>query len=104
MEKGQEIYVSSSDRRQKGFYGKVVSIGSKYVTVETKYGKRYRFHSDNHWCVEWGIYHLEESYESYQERIALNEKMRYIEHNPNKLFAILTKEELEDIYNRMKKL
>ena len=99
--KGQNVYVSSSDRRQRGFNATITSIGSKYITATNEYGRKYKFDKELYYCVDWSIYHLEESEESYKERIDQEEKIRFIGKNIYRIGSVLLKSEIDDIYNRL---
>ena len=79
-------------------------MGSKYITVTSKYGRKFKFNKESLYCEEWSIYHLEESVEAYKERNAFEEKQKYIRRNDYRLFKVLSKEEVEDIYERLKAL
>ena len=99
--KGQKVYVSSSDSRQKGFEATITSMGSKYITVTDSYGRKYRFDTKDLYCVDWSIYHLEESEESYKAILVRKEKMRFISKNIYCLDSVLLDCEIDDIYNRL---
>ena len=99
--KGQNVYVSSSDRRTKGYNATITSIGSKYITTTDKYGRKQKFDKERHYCIDWGIYRLEESEESYKARIAREEKIRFIRNNIHRLGSVLLESEIDDIYNRL---
>ena len=99
--KGQKVYVSSSDSRLDGFDATITSVGSKYITATDKYGRRHKFDKDRHYCVDWSIYHLEESIESYNERKLRQHKFLVIRRNEYRLGEILSDSEIDDIYNRI---
>lgn len=99
--KGQSVYVSSSDSRQKGFNATISSIGRKYITATAKYGRKYRFDRENLYCIDWSIYHLEESEESYNERMLRSHKLTTIIRNVYRLGSVLSEDEIDDIYNRI---
>lgn len=99
--KGQNVYVSSSDSRQSGFNATITSIGSKYITATDKWGRKYRFDKERYYCVDWSIYHLEESEAAYKERLVREEKLRTIRRYINMLDCILLDNEIDDIYNRI---
>jgi hypothetical protein len=99
--KGQSVYVSSSDSRQRGFNAVVTSIGSKYITVTDEYTRKYKFYKYNLCCVDWSIYHLEESVDSYERRKLQEHKLWVIRRNENRLGKILLESEIDDIYNRI---
>jgi len=99
--KGQNVYVSSSDSRQSGFNATITSIGSKYITVTDEYGCKRRFDKERLYCVDWSIYHLEESEAAYKERLVREEKFRTIRRYINMLDCILLDNEIDDIYNRI---
>lgn len=100
--KGQNVYVSSSDSRQRGFNATITSIGSKYITATDKYGRKYKFDKERYYCIDWGIYRLEESEESYKARIAQAEKRRFITNNIHRLGSVLSDSEIDDLCNRLK--
>lgn len=99
--KGQLVYVSSSDSRVSGFNAVVTSIGSKYITVTTEYGKKYKFDKECLCCVDWSVYHLEESVDSYKERKLREHKILVIRRNEYRLDTVLLDSEIDDIYNRI---
>jgi hypothetical protein len=99
--KGQKVYVASSDSRQKGFNAVVTSIGSKYITVTDEYTRKYKFYKYNLCCVDWSIYHLEESVDSYERRKLQEHKLFVIRRNEYRLGKILLESEIDDIYNRI---
>lgn len=99
--KGQNVYVSSSDSRQKGFNATITSIGSKYITVTDEYGCKRKFDKERYYCIDWSIYHLEENEESYKEKIVRKEKIRFIRNNIHCLDSVLLDSEIDDIYNRL---
>ncbi len=99
--KGQSVYVSSSDSRQKGFNGTILSIGSKYITVTNNYGRKYRFDREGLYCIDWGVYHLEESEQSYNERMLRYHKLNFIIRNDYRLGSVLSEDEIDEIYNRI---
>lgn len=100
--KGQNVYVSSSDSRQRGFNATITSIGSKYITATDKYGRKYKFDKERYYCIDWGLYRLEESEESYKARIARQEKIRIIRNYVYCLDSVLSDSEIDDLYNRLK--
>lgn len=99
--KGQKVYVSSSDSRQYGFHATITSIGNKYITVTTEYGKKYKFDKERLYCIEWSIYHLEESVDSYEKRKLKEHKLLVIRRNENILGEILSESEIDNIYHRI---
>lgn len=99
--RGQLVYVSSSDSRVKGFNAVVTSIGSKYITVTDNYTRKHKFDKYNLDCVDWSIYHLEESVDSYEERKLRQHKIFVIRRNEYRLDKILSDSEIDDIYNRI---
>lgn len=99
--KGQKVYVSSSDRRQKGYNATITSIGGKYITVTDEYGHKQKFDKERYYCIDWGVYHLEESEEAYKVRIVREEKLRFIRNNIYRLDSVLLDSEIDDIYNRL---
>ena len=104
FEKGQKVYVSSSDSRQNGFDATITSIGSKFISVVVEYGTKHRFSKDTLVCEEWAIYQLEESRESYENRLARDNKLSMIGRNYRLLGKVLSDEELDDIYKRIKNI
>ena len=102
--RGQKVYVSSSDNRQKGFDAVVTSVGRVYITVSDDYGRKYRFDRQTLICDDWSIYQLEESRESYEKRKEKETKISYIIRNENFLSKVLSESEIEDIVERIRKL
>lgn len=99
--KNQNVYVSSSDSRQRGFNATITSIGSKYITATDKYGRKYKFDKEQHYCIDWSIYNLEESEQSYKEGVLRKEKLRVITLSAYRLDCVLSTSEIDDIYNRI---
>ena len=99
--KGQNVYVSSSDSRQKGYNATITSIGSKYITVTDEYGRKQKFDKERHYCIDWSIYHLEENEESYKTKLVREEKLRFIRNKIYCLDSVLLDSEIDDIYNRL---
>lgn len=99
--KGQSVYVSSSDSRQRGFNATITSIGSKYITATDEYGRKYKFDKEQYYCIDWSIYHLEENEESYKTKLVREEKIRFIRHYIYSLDSVLLDNEIDDIYNRL---
>lgn len=100
--KGQSVYVSSSDERHNGFNATIISIGSKYITATDEYGCKYKFDKEQYYCIDWSIYHLEKSEESYKARIVREEKLLFIRNNIHRLGDVLLESEIDGIYNRLK--
>ena len=100
--KGQKAYVASTDSRQNGFECTILSIGKKYITVSDPYGRKYRFDVENFWCEEWGIYRLYESELAWARWSEKYEKLRIIRINAHNIESILTDEEIDSIYKRIK--
>jgi hypothetical protein len=73
MTKGQKVYVASNDKRMEGYEATVKSIGSKYITTVSQYGRIQRFDKETMCDVEWSNWELHESlgeynhYEEYRE-------------------------------------
>ena len=101
MLKGQQVYVSSDDRRMYGFDATVVSIGSKFITVADKCGRKYRFNRETLWCVDWSIYHLHESVGAYKHDVKMNKVCSEITRNLGKIFNQLSEDEIIALYNKI---
>lgn len=99
--KGQSVYVSSSDDRHRGYNATITSIGSKYITTTDEYGRKQKFDKERYYCIDWSIYHLEESEESYKTKLVREEKIRFIIKNIYRLDSVLLDGEIDDIYNRL---
>lgn len=99
--KGQSVYVSSSDERHRGYNATITSIGSKYITTTDEYGRKQKFDKEQLYCVDWSIYHLEESEQSYKTKLVREEKIRFIKYNIHGLGSVLLDSEIDDIYNRL---
>ena len=99
--KGQSVYVSSSDERHRGYNATITSIGSKYITTTDEYGRKQKFDKERLCCVDWPIYHLEESESSYNGRMLREAKLRVIGNNIHRLSSVLLDIEIDDIYNRL---
>lgn len=100
--KGQSVYVSSSDERHSGYNATITSIGSKYITTTDKYGRKQKFDKERYNCIDWSIYHLEESEKSYKAKLVRGEKLRFIHNNIYRLDGVLLDSEIDDIFNRLK--
>lgn len=98
--KGQSVYVSSSDSRHSGFNATITSIGSKYITATDEYGRKYKFDKERLYCIDWSIYHLEESEQSYKKKLLRKIKLRVIS-DTYRLDSVLSDSEIDDIYNRI---
>ena len=99
--KGQSVYVASSDDRHKGYNATITSIGSKYITTTNEYGRKQKFDKERYCCIDWCIYHIEESEESYKLKLVRKEKTRFIRNNIYRLDSVLLDSEIDDIYNRL---
>ncbi len=102
FKKGQSVYIASSDSRRRGFNATITSIGSKYITATDEYGRKYKFDKETYYCVDWSIYHLEESEVAYKARLVREEKLRFIRNNIHRLGGVLLEHEIDGIYNRLK--
>ena len=99
--KCQKVYVSSSDERHSGHNATITSIGSKYITTTDEYGRKQKFDKERYYCIDWSIYHLEESEESYKAKLVREAKIRFIYRNIYLLDSVLLDSEIDDIYNRL---
>ncbi len=99
--KGQNVYVSSIDDRHEGYNATITSIGSKYITTTDEYGRKQKFDKERLYCIDWSIYHLEESEQSYKTKLVREEKVRFIRNNTYRIDDVLLDCEIDDIYNRL---
>ena len=87
--KGQDVYIVPSDSRNKPFHAKIVSIGSKYITVDGLHNTENKFYVSDLSHVDSTRYSLYLSEEHYKETMAANKKRKeiyeYCSHNLHKL-------------------
>ena len=103
--KGESAYVASSDSRQSGFECTIISLGKKYITVENKYGRKYKFNNDDTLiCEDWSIYRLYKSEDDWKKDESKKEKLRFIGNRIYKLPLVLSDDEINSIYERLNTL
>ena len=76
--KGQDVYIVPSDSRNKPFHAKIVSIGSKYITVDSLHYTENKFYISDLSHVDSARYSLYLSEEHYNEEIKAREKRKEI--------------------------
>lgn len=99
VKKGDTVYIASSDSRVNDFTSTVKSVGKKYITIDNG---GYKFSQDTHICEQWGVYTIfknKEEFDNYERKRA---QLNYICLNQCKLKYVLTDEEIENIYNKLK--
>ena len=74
--KGQDVYIVPSDSRNKPFHAKIVSIGSKYITVDGLHYTENKFYISDLSHVNSTRYSLYLSEEHYNEEIKVCEKQK----------------------------
>lgn len=77
LQKGQSVYIVPSDKRYEPFYAKVLSIGSKYITVDNIRKNENKFFIQ-YLCNTDGRYKLYLSKEHYEENIKAHKKRKEI--------------------------
>ena len=102
IKKGDIVYIASDDVRNKPFNAKVISVGKKYITTDN--GWKSKFDKETGSMIDWStwtLYPNEEIYKLVQEN---KEYISYINRNID--YAMkwkMTKDELDTIYNIIKK-
>lgn len=76
--KGQDVCIVPSDSRDKPFHAKIVSIGSKYITVSRLHYTENKFYVSDLSHVNNTRYSLYLSEEHYNEEIKACEKLKEI--------------------------
>lgn len=77
LAKGQDVYIVPSDSRNKPFHAKIVSIGSKYITVDKLHHTENKFYISDFSHIN-NRYSLYLSEEHYNEEIKAREKRKEI--------------------------
>lgn len=70
FKKGDNVYVHSSDKRDKDFESVILSAGNRWITIENF---KMRFYADSLWS-EYGGYSLYPSKEIYESEVKRHEK------------------------------
>jgi hypothetical protein len=99
VKKGDMVYIASSDRRINDFTSTVKSVGKKWITIDNG---NYKFSQDTHICEQWGVYTIFKNKEESDNYKRKREHLNYICLNQYKLKYVLTDEEIENIYNKLK--
>lgn len=76
--KGQDVYIVPRDSRLKPFYAKIISIGSKYITVDKLHYTENKFYTSDLSHADSNRYSLYLSEEHYNEEIKAREKRKEI--------------------------
>ena len=98
VKKGDTVYIASSDRRVNDFTSTVKSVGKKWITIDNGY----KFSQDTHECEQWGVYTIFKDKEESDNYKRKREHLNYICLNSHKFHKVLTDEEVETIYNKLK--
>ena len=102
IKKGDSVYVYSDT--QNDFDGIVISVGSKYITIqEGTYRRKWRFDKETHICEDWSVYTLFASKEDADKFLERREKERFVKHEIDFATRNMTDEEFDTIYNIIKK-
>lgn len=99
VKKGQKVYVHVDDPRINDYYATVVSVGKKWIKIDSlPYD---RFSVETGVRDKWGAYCLYESKEALQEARDREYKLKVVERNAYRFGSILSKQEIEDLYNKL---
>lgn len=77
LAKGQDVYIVPHDSRYKPFHAKVISIGSKYITIDNLHYTENKFYISDLSNIS-GRYDLYFSEEHYEREIKAREKRKEI--------------------------
>jgi hypothetical protein len=105
IKKGDIVYIASDDGRRAGqeYEGKVVSVGSKYITIE-RYGRKEQFSKETGYMKDWSEWKMYPSKEDYKKEKEADEKRMYINHYIDYAIRyVMTFDEIDQIYNIVKK-
>ena len=100
IKKGDSVYVYSDT--QNDFDGILVSVGSKYITVQDS-GRKWRFDKETRICEDWSVYTLFASKEDADKFLERREKERFVKHEIVFATRNMTDEEFDTIYSIIKK-
>ena len=106
IKKGDIVYIASDDGRRAGqeYEGKVVSVGSKYITIE-RYGRKEQFSKETGYMKDWSEWKMYPSEEDYKKEKETDEKRMYINHYID--YAIrygMTFDEIDQLYQLVKNI
>ena len=106
IKKGDIVYIASDDKRDAGqeYEGKVVSVGSKYISIE-RYGRNVQFSKETGYMKDWSEWKMYPSKEYYKKEKESNEKRMYINRNID--YAMkwgMTFDEIDQIYQLVKNI
>ena len=99
IKKGDTVYIASSDSRVNDFTSTVKSVGKKWITIDDG---GYKFSQVTHICEQWGVYSIFKNKEEFDYYNRKRVQLQYINLNRCKLEYVLTDEEIENIYNKLK--
>ena len=106
IKKGDIVYIASDDRRNAGqeYEGKVVSVGSKYISID-RYGRKIQFSKETGCMKDWTTWKMYPSKEDYKKEKEADEKRMYISHYMD--YAIrwgMTFDEIDQLYKLVKRI
>ena len=93
--KGQTVYiVPKYERDGKPFYAKIVSIGSKYITIDNMHYSECRFNISDLYEATTGRYKLYASEDSYKLELKIQSKRRNIRNFIDRKLPLLNGEQI----------
>lgn len=99
VKKGQKVYVHVNDPRINDYYATVVSVGKKWIKIDSLPYDRFSIETGVR--DKWTAYSLYESKEALQEAKDREYKLKVVERNAYRLGNILSAKEIEDLYNKL---
>ena len=99
VKKGQKVYVHVDDPRINDYYATVVSVGKKWIKIDSLPYDRFSVETGER--DNWAVYRLYESKEALQEARDREYKLKVVERNAHRFGSILSVKEIEDLYNRL---
>jgi hypothetical protein len=99
VKKGQKVYVHVDDPRINDYYATVVSVGKKWIKIDSLPNDRFSVETGIR--DTWASYCLYESKEAFQESKDRAYRLKVVERNAYRLGNILSVKEIEDLYNRL---
>ena len=99
VKKGQKVYIHVNNSRDNDFYATVVSVGKKWIKIDSLPNDRFSVETGIR--DTWTSYCLYESKEAFQEARDREYKLKVVERNAHRFGSILSKQEIEDLYNKL---